>query len=273
MVTMTALDGLTEVALRLPSDAVVDWFENRRECSNTADQLFLDWLRMHPGDAPPVIADLESRLMVLQRMAAAASPRSSAPANTDNVYVGSGVLRDLLRSGEMVIEPYDPRLVHVDAVDLRLGSVAWRQRDCLAPLRIAEIGDEQFHQLHRRVHLSASTPLMLTPGAFYVVPTLESITLPLTYAGRFANCSKFARLGVLVVLAEHIHPGHRKEIVLEIKNMGNLTLTILPGDKIGQLLLKRVDGAAEEYGNNVVPFGGMRDDGCARRPLTGGGGS
>lgn len=248
------LDGLVEVARRLPPDAVLPWFEARQDSPGEMENLFQQWLRLHPGDKTDVLAELESRLRVLARLAAATDDMAIDNGGLD-IYLGSGAVRQLLRSGDMSINPYGSKFVHVDGVDIHLGDRAWWQRSCGSPVRAADVGTTHFHQLHRQAWLSDSAPLVLKPGAFVVVPTLEHVVLPATHAAIVQNTSSQARLGVLVVLAEHIHAGHEGKIMLEIKNMGDLTLSYTPGDKVAQLILKRVDGGAEAYGANTVPYG------------------
>jgi deoxycytidine triphosphate deaminase len=248
------LDGLAEVARRLPPEALLPWFEARQDSPGEIERLFREWLRLHPDHKSGVLVELESRLHVLARLAAATYGTVPTDDALD-VYLGSGVVRQLLRSGHMSINPYAAKLVHVDGVDLRLGDAAWWQRSCGSPVRASDIGTTHFQQLHRKAWLSDSAPLILKPGAFVVVPTLEDIVLPASHAAIVQNTSSQARLGVLVVLAEHIHAGHKGKIMLEIKNLGDLTLSYVPGDKVAQLILKRVDGAGEAYGDNMVPYG------------------
>lgn len=253
MTMAPTLDGLVEVARRLPAEAVVPWFEDRQESSSDAERLFREYLRMHPDAAPGIVAQLESRFQVLKRLASAVGGNDAVTPGPET-YLGSGCLRSLLRAGTLRIDPYNPDLVHVDAIDVCLSDVAWHQIPSLTSIRMSQVRDAQFSQLHRRVPFSESAPLVLTPGSFAIVPTLERVALPKDYAAIVHNASGLARLGILVVLAEHIHAGHDGQIMLELANLGALTLSFVPGDRVAQLVLKRVDGAAEVYGRNDIPF-------------------
>ncbi len=249
-------DGHEELVRRLRPEDVVPWFESLGRLDDAGGRLFASWLAQQAEpDAERARLDLEARLQVLTVLAT----RADAPRRSDRglrqSVLGSGLVRDLIRAGDMTIRPYDGALVKVDSVDLRLGATVWKQRPTIAPLRAAAISHEDFCRMHRAMNISDSSPLVLAPNAFVDALTLESVTLPAGFAARVENVSSRARLGVLVVLAQHIHAGHEGPIVLEVKNLGEFTLVFEPGDVIAQLVLERVDGAGEAYGENTVPYG------------------
>ena len=248
-------DGHEELVRRLQPEDVVPWFESLGTLDDAGGMLFAGWLAQQPEpEAERAMLDLEARLQVLTMLAERAGGLRHAACSHRRAVVGSGLVRELVRQGDMSIRPYDARLVKVDSIDLRLGTRAWKQRPTIAPVRAAEISHQDFCRMHRPMTITDASPLVLAPNAFVDALTLESVTLPPGFAARVENVSSSARLGVLVVLAKHIHAGHQGPIVLEIKNLGEFTLLFEPGDVIAQLVLERVEGADETYGKNAVPY-------------------
>lgn len=262
-------DGHEELVRRLRPEDVVPWFEARRRAHDADVRVFQNWLVMQPvGVAEEVLRDLQDRFNVLRALLASVDNSDDRRAVTaDGRYVlGSGLIRTLLCNGELAIDPLDMHLIHVDSVDLRVGTVAWSQIASDAPIRAAALTREDFCRLHRPIALSETSLLVLPPNGFVDVQTLENVRLPSGYAARVENVSGRARLGLLVALAQHVHAGHTGPIVMEFKNVGQFTLTFEPGDVVAQLVLERVEGAAEPYGENGIPYS-ARNGHCATSGL------
>ncbi len=90
---------------------------------------------------------------------------------------------------------------------------------------------------------------VLAPGESVLGITRESITLPQDICGWLQGRSRFARLGLSVhVTASFIQPGVHNKQVFEITNVGPLTLELVAGERIGQLILERLEGKARYSG-------------------------
>ena len=250
-------DGQEELVRRLLPEDVLPWFEGRRHADDADAGVFASWLASQSqAGADDVLRDLHDRVSVLNALGNRVERQANISTGACRKSIlGSGMLRTLLRNGDLAIEPLDVRLVHVDSVDLRVGTAAWKQIDSHAPIRAATLTPADFSRLHRQICVSEAEPIVLAPGAFVDVLTLENVRLPRDYAARVENVSGRARLGLLVALAQHVHAGHAGPIVLEFKNQGEFTLKFAPGDVVAQLVLERVDGGAEAYGENTVPYG------------------
>ena len=62
--------------------------------------------------------------------------------------------------------------------------------------------------------------------------------------------SSWGRLGLVIATATMIQPGFHGTITLELTNVGNVPLVLLPGTRIAQLVFHHV-GANE--GNHATP--------------------
>jgi dCTP deaminase len=101
--------------------------------------------------------------------------------------------------------------------------------------------------------------VIIRPGDFVLVRTLESIILPLPskLAARVEGRSRFARLGLSVhVTAPTIHAGFSGQITLEMLNHGPFHLQVTPNETaLCQLVIEQV--AAKPRGQLASPFLGQ----------------
>ncbi len=95
---------------------------------------------------------------------------------------------------------------------------------------------------------------------FLLAKTLETIRLPVEscLAARVEGRSSFASLGLAVhITAPTVHAGFEGPIVLEIKNLGPLTLKLEPGKTaICQMIFEQV--SSEPEGPLTTDFQGQR---------------
>jgi dCTP deaminase len=77
----------------------------------------------------------------------------------------------------------------------------------------------------------------LHPGQFVLGTTLEWIKLPNTLAGYVTGKSSGGRRGLVIETAAGIHPGFTGCLTLELANMGQVPLELVPGMEICQLFM------------------------------------
>ncbi len=158
-------------------------------------------------------------------------------------------LRDVIRSGDMVIDPYEPELVQPASIDVRLdrffrvfpGDMLWH-----AHINPAE----QQEHLTYPVEVKANEPFWLNPGQFVLGSTLETIRLSGSLAARIEGKSSLGRLGLLVhSTAGFVDPGFMGTLTLELTNVAPLPIWLWPGMKIGQLCVMTLSSPTQ------VPYG------------------
>lgn len=89
---------------------------------------------------------------------------------------------------------------------------------------------------------------VLEPGEFILAHTIETFNLPNDIAAEFKLKSSGARIGLENALATWCDPGwHGSTLTLELKNLLRYqSIRLRPGDRIGQMIFKRVTPVPED---------------------------
>ncbi|HVS40374.1 MAG TPA: dCTP deaminase, partial [Gemmataceae bacterium] len=148
--------------------------------------------------------------------------------------------------------PLDPANLESSALNLRVGDDFRRwNEDLRAPaskhlIDIDNINLSDLIGLTIPLEPNGGGLIVIPPGGFVLVRTLEHIDLPIKgkLAARVEGRSKQARLGMTAhITAPTIHAGFRGKIVLEILNHGPFHLEIRPNQsKLCQLVFEKVSG-------------------------------
>jgi len=85
---------------------------------------------------------------------------------------------------------------------------------------------------------------VLHPRSFVLAVTLEWIRLPLNLAGMVTGKSSWGRRGLIIETAPGVHPGYTGCLTLELTNVGEIPIKLVPGTKICQLFFHKLDGAS-----------------------------
>ena len=141
-------------------------------------------------------------------------------------------IKQAVRNGRIIIEPYSELLVQPASYELRLGNsiVYWDER-----------GHSQAKNIDQYVIL---------PDKFVLFTTIERVELPYDIAARVEGKSSLGRRGLLVhCTAGWIDNGFKGEITLEFKNLGPEPITVQAGKRIAQLCFYQTTGAVAPYGS------------------------
>lgn len=157
-------------------------------------------------------------------------------------------IRAQIQDGRVRVEPFDVGMIQPSSVDVRLDRFFRVFEN--HKYSVIDPAVEQ-SELTREVEVSANDFFILHPGEFVLASTYEVITLPDDIAGRLEGKSSLGRLGLLThSTAGFIDPGFSGHITLELSNVANLPVKLLPGMKIGQLCLIKLTSPAEHpYGS------------------------
>jgi dCTP deaminase len=159
--------------------------------------------------------------------------------------------RDILAEIEtknIVIEPYDEKLLQPSSIDFRLDRYFRVFENHRYP-HIDPAADQS--DLTRLVEPDGDEPFILHPGEFVLGSTYEVVTLGDDLAARVEGKSSLGRLGLLThATAGFIDPGFSGHVTLELANVATLPIKLYPGMKIGQLCFFRLSSPAEHpYGS------------------------
>jgi len=95
--------------------------------------------------------------------------------------------------------------------------------------------------------------IKIFPGEFYIMSTVEAITLPDNIAAFVQGRSSLARLGVNIHAAGFVDPGFSGNITLEVTNFTSIPIIIPKNTRICQLVFQYTKTSCE------VPYGKKKD--------------
>lgn len=168
------------------------------------------------------------------------------------MIVKSDRIADLLESPD----PLDPLVVTPQpdlaalrgsgsgSVDLRLGTWFVTLRQNRSPMLDISLGNDSAlgpNRLTRKYYVPFGKHYILHPRCFVLGVTMEWIRLPKGLAGYVVGKSSWGRRGLVIATAVGVHPGFSGCLTLEITNLGELPIKIMPGMKICQLFLHTMD--------------------------------
>ena len=140
---------------------------------------------------------------------------------------------ELIRKGEIVIEPFDEKLVGPSSIDLRLGNefIMFDRK------RIEAIDPrEPIDKYLEYIHINDGEFLVLHPGQFIIASTLEYIKLPPHISARIEGRSSLARLGLIIhSTGGFVDAGFEGTLTLEMSNINIVPIKLYPRMKIAQL--------------------------------------
>jgi dCTP deaminase len=161
---------------------------------------------------------------------------TAAPASV----LSDGTIVELVESGRITIDPWDPKMVQPASVDLRLGDsfrVFHNHRASAIDLRRPP------ENLTEEVLVSgADESFVIHPGEFCLGRTLEWVELPDDIVARIEGKSSLGRLGLIVhATAGFCDPGWKGTLTLELNNLTRVPIKLYPGLPIAQLSFMALD--------------------------------
>jgi len=158
------------------------------------------------------------------------------------------------------------------SVDLRLGTWFMTLREARLPYLDVQQGAGKASQLTKTHYVPFGDRFYLHPRAFVLSATLEWICLPKGKAAYVIGKSSWGRRGLIIATATGVHPGFKGCLTLELTNVGEIPIVIMPGMPICQLFIhyvkegqfKEVDRSAF-VGNRKPTLGSVTLDDVARK--------
>jgi dCTP deaminase len=163
--------------------------------------------------------------------------------------LSDATIRELIDSGRIVIDPFDPSMIQPASVDIRLGNsfrVFHNHR-----IQSIDLGDPP-RDLTEHVEIDeAEGTFVIHPGEFVLGTTQEWVEIPDDVVARIEGKSSIGRLGLVVhATAGFVDPGFKGTLTLEIANFNSVPIVLRPGLFICQLSFMALDRAAERpYGH------------------------
>lgn len=147
-------------------------------------------------------------------------------------------IKDIVKAGQLIIEPFELELVQPNSIDVRLGDKFAEFLDIDDPIDPYEETSVAAAYRHKTVK-----HIWIEPGQFILGSTVEQFQLPKNIVGQLTGKSSLARLGIMVhVTAGFIDAGFSHPpatITLEIVNVGNRPVILHAGMPIAQMVFTR----------------------------------
>lgn len=183
-------------------------------------------------------------------------------------------IQKAIRDGKLIVDPLpDPDQYDSSSLNLRVGDdfrswkTALKARGTIHAVNLDDIDLAEIIDLTDPVRPSNSGVIVIPPGAFVLVRTLEHVSLPLKskLAARVEGRSKLARPGLTAhITAPTIHAGFSGKITLEILNHGPFELRVRPNkSRLCQLIVEQVSGIPKKsasliFSQQATPLGTPR---------------
>jgi deoxycytidine triphosphate deaminase len=146
-------------------------------------------------------------------------------------------------------ESSDTPIVHIGqpAYDLRLGRyfIAFNRNE-IATLNATNMVNSA-ERVQRLVEVAWDDAFVLHPGEMVLGVTMECLIVSTTCTAQVLSRSSVGRLGLLTATAVHIQPGYRGCPTLELVNLSSVPLSLVPGQRIAQVVPHQICGESDGY--------------------------
>lgn len=175
-------------------------------------------------------------------------------------------IREYIRQGRIVIEPFDERLIGPSQIDLRLDSKfrVFKSTNLVDPF------DRKSVEKNTELVDTKGNPFVIQPGQLILGVTLEKVAIPNDLVASIEGRSSIARMGVFIHISSgHVNPGSGLRnpipVTLEILNMNPSPVKLHPGMRVCQLLFYAMDKAVSrgyddlggKYAGKLEPSGSL----------------
>lgn len=147
------------------------------------------------------------------------------------------------------------------SVDLRLGTWFLAARTSSATHFNVLEQDNPEPRFVRQGYAPLGKSYVIHPHEFVLAVTLEWIKMPMGLSGYVTGKSSLGRRGLVIETAPGVHPRFAGCIALELANVGEIPISIVPGMPICQLFVHAVHGSPPD-----TTAGGFS---CRRQPALG----
>ncbi len=147
-------------------------------------------------------------------------------------------LKQLISTGDLVVEPLTETSVQPASIDCRLGSHYLRVDESSVQNGLIRL-DEAIS--YTDIHADS---IVMPPHTFLLATTMEYIKLPNDLTAFVEGRSSIGRMGLFIQNAGWVDAGFEGRITLELYNANSLPIRLDAGRRICQLVFCQLDQAA-----------------------------
>ncbi|PKL36911.1 dCTP deaminase [Candidatus Peregrinibacteria bacterium HGW-Peregrinibacteria-1] len=151
--------------------------------------------------------------------------------------ISDSTLREMLRTGELVVDPIDEQSIQPASIDCRLAD----------HFLILEENQMEVLTLDSEVHYREviGDSIIIPPHSFLLGTTQEYLEIPNDITAFVEGRSSIGRMGLFIQNAGLIDAGFKGRITLELFNASSIPIKLEAGKRICQLVFTRMDKCAE----------------------------
>jgi len=138
------------------------------------------------------------------------------------------MIKETVKKGIIKIDPFDLECIQPATFDLRVGKEG-----------LTTEGRE-------KVDIERKGMLLLEPGDFGVVSTLEIIEMPADHAARIGIRSYYSRQGLFAATGPQVDPGFRGRLFITVINLSPNSITLPYKEKFVSLEIHKLNEAVEK---------------------------
>ncbi len=136
----------------------------------------------------------------------------------------------------LVITPETSLRISGASLDIRLGRqfITFRRSSTASFSAVSK--SQQPREMQELVEKDWGGEFVLHPGELVLAATLEYMQLPSDLTAQVITRSSYGRLGLLSATAVQVQPRFTGCLTLELVNLGQMPLTLVPGERVAQLV-------------------------------------
>jgi dCTP deaminase/dUTP pyrophosphatase len=142
-----------------------------------------------------------------------------------------------LTAEKKLIENFTPECLEPSGYDLRLGKAYRIKSDSF--IGVSERKTPQVEEIKEE-------KILLKPGDYILVETLEKVNMPSDLMARILQRSSVFRCGCTLATAV-VDPGYCGTLTMGLKNQSDQEFTIEKNAKIAQIVFEEVSGSSKKY--------------------------
>ncbi|MBT3704393.1 dCTP deaminase [Candidatus Peregrinibacteria bacterium] len=154
------------------------------------------------------------------------------------MILSDSTLKEMIASGELVVEPLADHSIQPASIDCRLGTHYLIVDDNTSDILTLD-SEPKYREIE-------GDEITIPPHSFLLATTMEYVKLPDNLTGFVEGRSSIGRMGLFIQNAGWVDPGFEGRITLELYNANSLPIKLKAGRRVCQLVFCKMDRSADK---------------------------